>query len=54
VKLDDGVYEDFAYEKNPLQILQATEVPPALPEDGAGADFSDHRCLVWTRGDEAR
>lgn len=21
-------------------------------EDGAGADFSDHRCLVWTRGDE--
>ena len=24
VKLDDGVYEDFAYEKKPLQILQDT------------------------------
>ncbi|CAK9098120.1 unnamed protein product [Durusdinium trenchii] len=22
-------------------------------EDGAGADFTEHRCLVWTRGDEA-
>lgn len=22
-------------------------------QDGAGADFSEHRCLVWTRGDEA-
>ena len=23
-------------------------------KDGAGADFSEARCLVWTRGDEVR